>query len=454
MDPDTFDQPDATLAPVVNRLREEVEGLRRAMSTRSIIEQAKGMLMERYGCSPDEAFDRLARLSQHANIKLTDVASALIESSISAPQPRGDLVVGAGGQRKSAGGRRVNATTSAVVPQPQISPRWPRQGSGDNEFAAQLRARARRTRTRSELLAARTPQDLVSAVVRTGLADQPPSAAVLATVEVNGVVTVRGSHGIPGPVVTRWRTFPLDLDLPICATLRAGQIEWLVRSPENGRTRSGRLATLGVGLPDDWGCSALLPLSAGGGCHGVFVLVWPSGHDIGPTARREIEQIAAGVAVTMRKLPQAVPTQPPPSDHVLARVDSAVAVLDVLLSPVLLCEPIVDSNRTIVDLRVTHANPAATDLSGTRSPRLEGRSFLELYPDSVTNGLFRACRTVVKTGVQVDLPGITWRVRIEGTGWDAKADARVTRYRSGVLITCVYVSAVERDGPGASEAKS
>lgn len=54
--------------------------LHRALSTRDVIGQAKGILMERQRLSPGEAFDLLRRASQRLNRKLVDVAQQLAET--------------------------------------------------------------------------------------------------------------------------------------------------------------------------------------------------------------------------------------------------------------------------------------------------------------------------------------------------------------------------------------
>jgi GAF domain-containing protein len=59
---------------------DEAAGLRLAMQSRAVIEQAKGILMARDRCTPDEAFDVLVRLSQHRNIKLRDLARIIVDS--------------------------------------------------------------------------------------------------------------------------------------------------------------------------------------------------------------------------------------------------------------------------------------------------------------------------------------------------------------------------------------
>lgn len=59
-------------------LEAEVAQLREALASRATIEQAKGMLMVTRRCSADEAFELLRGLSQDTNVRLADVAAALI----------------------------------------------------------------------------------------------------------------------------------------------------------------------------------------------------------------------------------------------------------------------------------------------------------------------------------------------------------------------------------------
>ncbi|MBA2559581.1 MAG: ANTAR domain-containing protein [Propionibacteriales bacterium] len=56
-----------------------VHALDEAIVTRQIIGQASGILMQRDGLGPSEAFDALVKVSQAKNIKLRDVARDLVE---------------------------------------------------------------------------------------------------------------------------------------------------------------------------------------------------------------------------------------------------------------------------------------------------------------------------------------------------------------------------------------
>jgi GAF domain-containing protein len=58
------------------------EHLEKALESRGVIDQAKGILMGARRCSPDEAFQILVELSQQTNRKLRDVAQELVNSAI------------------------------------------------------------------------------------------------------------------------------------------------------------------------------------------------------------------------------------------------------------------------------------------------------------------------------------------------------------------------------------
>jgi GAF domain-containing protein len=55
--------------------------LRIALSSRSVIDQAIGIVMAQQRCDPDEAFATLRTISQRRNIKLRDVAAELVEAT-------------------------------------------------------------------------------------------------------------------------------------------------------------------------------------------------------------------------------------------------------------------------------------------------------------------------------------------------------------------------------------
>jgi hypothetical protein len=70
----------ALLAEVVE-LRAQNEQLGQALTSRAEIDQARGMVMALAPCSSDRAWDLLVDVSQHCNIKLRDVAVALVATT-------------------------------------------------------------------------------------------------------------------------------------------------------------------------------------------------------------------------------------------------------------------------------------------------------------------------------------------------------------------------------------
>lgn len=61
------------------QLRDLSAQLEEAMQSREVIEQAKGALMAQYRCSAEEAFARLATVSQNRNIRIRELAQTLID---------------------------------------------------------------------------------------------------------------------------------------------------------------------------------------------------------------------------------------------------------------------------------------------------------------------------------------------------------------------------------------
>jgi GAF domain-containing protein len=64
------------------RTSELVAHLKVAMKSRAVIDQAKGILMERFKVTEEAAFTLLARASQNSNIKLRDIADQLVSTGV------------------------------------------------------------------------------------------------------------------------------------------------------------------------------------------------------------------------------------------------------------------------------------------------------------------------------------------------------------------------------------
>jgi GAF domain-containing protein len=93
-EPNAFDGPSRTAAVAFGRhaavasrtayayqiARDTAYNLHTALESRAVIDQAKGVLVERHKLTPDQAFDLLVRVSMHSNRKVRDVADHLVHT--------------------------------------------------------------------------------------------------------------------------------------------------------------------------------------------------------------------------------------------------------------------------------------------------------------------------------------------------------------------------------------
>ncbi|GAB3359955.1 GAF and ANTAR domain-containing protein [Modestobacter lapidis] len=69
-------------AEAAARASTDAANMRQAMASRAVIEQAKGILMERYRVTAEQAFTLLTHSSQRSNVKLRDVAEELTTTGV------------------------------------------------------------------------------------------------------------------------------------------------------------------------------------------------------------------------------------------------------------------------------------------------------------------------------------------------------------------------------------
>ena len=243
------DDSDSRLVDTILALRDEVAGLREAGQLRAIIEQAKGVLMERDRISSEEAFARLRTISQEHNVRLVEVAATLVGVTVPAsslPLDRVDAVIRA----------RLPDSVSA-------SPAW-------REFQ-------------------RLPE--VSAGVVGGLLDVVASgtehgedavtllADLLRPFDVQAVALYRrladeslslvGSAGIPPDLISSWSRVPPARELPYVAAV-------LNRTPYFWGSTPERVADFPRvgGLSSFYEASAAIPVLEGSEAVGVVGLMW------------------------------------------------------------------------------------------------------------------------------------------------------------------------------------
>jgi hypothetical protein len=173
---------------VVATLREELAGMRTALQTRAVIEQAKGVLIAERELSLDEAFEHLRALSQQHNVKLVEVAATIVGMAL----PDQDAA-------------------PAAVAEAAVRRRVPRSSATSPQWQILRQERNVRTGAISALLDAMAgapdqgddAADLIRDVLHPHV-----DGVVLYRCQSDGSLRLQGSAGIPGDVVSAWRQLP------------------------------------------------------------------------------------------------------------------------------------------------------------------------------------------------------------------------------------------------------
>jgi hypothetical protein len=112
----------ATMALVVAEASQpdRTEQMLDLLQSRAALEEAKGIVIALRRCAPDEAWQTLRRASQQFNVKVRELAVALVEllAGAPAPQPDGDRTIHPSAAARAAAGHLVRAleTTPASLP--------------------------------------------------------------------------------------------------------------------------------------------------------------------------------------------------------------------------------------------------------------------------------------------------------------------------------------------------
>jgi hypothetical protein len=224
------------LRRTVARIGDELTGLRRAMASRSVIDQAKGAVRAVTGLSGDEAFALLAARSQNANRKLSDVAADVLASTH--PDSPGTTVLGAL-QLPDTHGEPPRAPTG-----------WRSRRRVDHLLAAvtddaHLRALAA---LGSMLAGAASRAEVVDVLLRDGAESLGAFGAVVATLTGTGAATVETAGG--ALVDGEPRPVSLAVEHPLTAVLRSraalvlSRADLALRYPDHPRPE--RLAAVAV----------------------------------------------------------------------------------------------------------------------------------------------------------------------------------------------------------------
>jgi serine phosphatase RsbU (regulator of sigma subunit)/PAS domain-containing protein len=376
------------LAAVIDRQRRELEQARAAAAARSVVDMARGALIERLGSTPAEAASQLTTLAREASMPVAEIAAAIISRD--------------------------------SVNQDSVSPggAGPGRAGGDMPPDAVLRTQLAAVAT--ELAA--DGAEFAAAVLDQALAPLGAAAVALWLIGADGSLDLLGEAGLGPAEASRWRRIPPQMD---CLEQRvaAGVPDlWLPHgASQNGASRDepGHPPLAG---PWADGARAVIALPGRAvALLGVMEVCWP-----GPRAgfpdplRQQVGDLARACAQVLSVRVAQGELAPVRSRPELR------GLLDGLLETVLVASAIRDGTGTVTDLRIDHASSDAG---------LTGRTLAEAYPmTAVAGGLLDRAVRVLRTGQAQYLPG-PLTAAPAGAVPGAITDVRIARFFDGVVIT-------------------
>jgi hypothetical protein len=326
---------------------------------RAVIEQAKGVLVERHGITLDEAFARLRTMSQEHNVRLVEVAATVVGVAI----PEVDEAPGAFGERVMS--RELPISTAA-------SGTW-------RALREQPDIKAGVVSAIMDSLAGATSEGDEAAALLLDVLGQGLDALVVYRAGLDGSLRLVGQVGIPGDLVSSWRHIPPTTDIPYNRSVIENRAlffgtreQRIAEFPASARARSG------------WAASATVPVSDDGEVIGVVGLVWIDEQDFDEVRCTTISRTVQRVTPLLLRNVSA--TDP--------ELDWLNTLLRLHLDPWLLMEAISSADGLVRDFVLQDVAPSA----GPRADDWLGHRLLEAWPALAEDAVFEALKTLMQTG--------------------------------------------------------
>lgn len=354
-------RPPDDLIDTIEALRDEVSGLRAAARLRAVIEQAKGVLVERHGITLDEAFAKLRAMSQEYNVRLVEVAATLVGVTLPDSQWVGD------------------------PPDELLRDRVPRSSAASgawNELASAPDVRAGVTDALLDAVAGSVQRgDEAAELVQQVLADQGVQAVALYRPAADGSLQLVGQVGVAGDVISSWRSIPPLADVPYVHSMRSRQALFWSDPAARAEDFPASLLVRGSGYE----ATATVPVidTDRDDVNAVVGLMWSSAQEF-PGERREL--IAARVQRVVGLVMNHVVAQDP-------ELEWLDAVLAVHLDPWLLVTDTSSDQQSAGDFTVVSCSRQLRDAG-----EWVGRRLLTLWPAAATDGTIDALRGLTRTG--------------------------------------------------------
>jgi hypothetical protein len=363
----------ARLTDLVIRQRRELESLRAEAAARSIMDLARGMLMEQLGCTPAEAERQLARLATESGTGVIELAAQITRQEPPgwAPEP--------GLHRVSLAGAMIEAAPDGSA--------------------------------------------IAGALLDEALAPLGAVAVAVWLTEPDGGLELVGQAGFGHREASRWRRIHPDMSSLSLRVARDGvEIWWPSGAP------AGEAGPL-IG-PWRGGARAVLPLQDLGVLLGSMVICWPEPlGEFGDPLRRQLTALAE---VTAQALGLRLSEGGLATGHRDAWI---LSLLDGLLDGCMFARAVRDPGGRVTDFRIDHVSEGFRDPAGHGAADLIGGRLLELYPEATTaGGLFDRCLAVLDTGDPQQLSGEVVAAQTGTAGETEAAAIRIARLYDGVAI--------------------
>ena len=363
------------LSALIVQQREELDRLTDEAPARSVVDLARGVLMERLGCSAAEARAQLERVSRESSTSVTELAA----------QIAGQLMPGAGaGPWAPSAAARVALAT----------------------VAAELAADGGR---------------VAAAVLEEALAPAGAAAVALWLADPDGGLDLAGEAGFGARQARRWRRIHPDMDNVASQVASGGPEVWWP---------AGRPESTPAPLIGRWPGGARAVLQFPGPVPGAMEVCWPEPLPEFPEPVRRHLAAIAGVCA------QALGTRPGhgelADDH---RGSSASWLLDSLPGSALFARAVRGEYGQVTGFRVCHLSDGFADPAGRCARDLLGRPLLEVYPAAaLPGGLFERAVQVMSTGEPQDASGEIISAGIGTSSAAPMIEVRISRLYDGVIV--------------------
>ncbi len=376
----------ARLMALADRQLEEIVRLRTAARAQSVVDLARGVLMERLGCSAAESASQLERVAAGAGSAAAELAAQIV----------GVPPLWAG---------RIEDTQAHMSVARLAAAATDRQPDADN---------------------------LASALLDDALAGTEASAVAIWLIAPDGAIELAGQAGFAATEASGWRRVPPGIDvLPARAvrgqTAEAGAIWW-----PNGRPDSDGIPVAGPGKA---GARAVLPIRRAGVTVGAVEVCWPEPMGaFGMALRRQLLALADLCAQALG------PAQSEAGPGSGGEGQWILGVVEGLAESVLYAQALRDGSGLVTDFRLAYFSPDFDDPAGRQAADLIGASLLGAYPGAAQpGGLFDVAVDVLRTGQPRRMSDEVISAQSAG-----RVTARMTRLLDGVLMTLRPASEPER----------